>query len=98
MVGVLNHSAKLCLAILIGLSTVVVPGVRPAVAQDASAMDCDSLWKQRNAIYARNGYCFQTDRAISTFGSGCFPPYGRLYGDEARRVQELQYWERTKGC
>jgi hypothetical protein len=34
-----------------------------AMAQDAADMSCDELWYARNAIYARNGYCFQTPRA-----------------------------------
>jgi hypothetical protein len=70
----------------------------PAVAQDAGSMSCGELWYARNAIYARNGYCFQTARARETFGLGCFPPYGRLGGWEQRRVQELQMWEQRRGC
>jgi hypothetical protein len=70
----------------------------PAQARDASEMSCGALWHARNAIYARNGYCFNTDRARSVFGDGCFPPYGRLSGWEKSRVDELQMWERRKGC
>lgn len=33
-------------------------------------LNCDSLWQVRNGIYAQNGYCFKTQRAISTFGNG----------------------------
>lgn len=61
-------------------------------------MGCDDLWYARNAIYARNGYCFQTERAISVFGRGCFAPFGRVYGREQRRLNEIIYWERVKGC
>jgi hypothetical protein len=32
------------------------------------------------------------------FGPGCFPPYGRLSGWEKSRVNQLQMWERRKGC
>lgn len=73
-------------------------GPRPATAQDASDMSCGELWRERNAIYARNGYCFKTARARAVFGAGCFPPYGELRGWEKRRVDELQYWERRNGC
>jgi hypothetical protein len=70
----------------------------PARSQEAAYMSCEELWFKRNEIYARNGYCFETDRARAVFGDGCFPPYGRLSGWEKRRVQELQRWERRKGC
>jgi YARHG domain len=69
-----------------------------ALAQDAAAMSCDQLWYARNEIYARNGYCFKTERARAVFGAGCFPPYGQLRGWESERVNELQMWERRKGC
>ncbi len=71
--------------------------VAPPVAK-AQGMSCDQLWYERNAIYARNGYCFQTARARAVFGAGCFPPFGRLNGWEAQRVQQLQTWERRNGC
>ncbi len=69
-----------------------------ASAQDASSMSCDQLWYARNAIYASNGYCFQTARARAVFGPGCFPPFGQLRGWERGRVNELQSWERRRGC
>jgi len=69
-----------------------------APAQEAADLSCGELWHERNAIYARNGYCFETERARAVFGAGCFPPYGRLHGWEKRRVQELQMWERRRGC
>jgi hypothetical protein len=66
--------------------------------EKAAAQSCYDLWHERNAIYARNGYCFQTQRAIEEFGRGCFPPFGRLSGGEAARVREIQYWERRNDC
>ncbi len=54
-----------------------VPSVR---AQDAAGMSCDQLWYARNQIYAREGFCFKTDRARAVFGPGCFPPFGALSG------------------
>ena len=94
----LIRSTRLCLAALLGLATIAVSSAQLALAQDAAEMGCDDLWYARNAIYARNGYCFQTERAISVFGRGCFPPFGRVYGREQRRLNEIIYWERTKGC
>jgi len=70
----------------------------PAMAQNAADMSCDELWYARNVIYARNGYCFQTSRARAAFGAGCFSPYGALHGWERNRVNELQMWERRRGC
>ena len=59
---------------------------------------CHSLWYDRNAIYARNGYCFRTARAVEQFGPGCFPPYGRLSPADQARVNEIQYEEDRRGC
>ena len=79
------------LASLLGLAT-------PPYAQNAAAMSCGALWQERNTIYAHNGYCFQTPRAVAVFGRGCFPPFGKVSGSQADRVNELQYWERQRGC
>ena len=87
-------------ATLIGLAAGVVSTmlfVAPPAA-NAQGASCDRLWYERNKIYARNGYCFQTDRARAVFGAGCFPPFGQLNGWEMQRVQELQMWERRNGC
>src|SRR5450756_489211 len=70
----------------------------PASAQSPAYMSCDDLWYARNRIYARNGYCFNTERARAVFGAGCSPPYGRLSGWEKNRVNEIQMWESRKGC
>lgn len=81
------------------VATVVLTGApQDARAQDAAEMSCSALWHARNAIYARNGYCFNTDRARAVFGAGCFPPYGKLRGWEKGRVEQLQMWERRRGC
>jgi hypothetical protein len=72
-----------------------------AVAQGEdrySNMSCRELWHERNAIYAHNGYCFRTERAISVFGRGCFPPYGRLSPRERERVARIQRWEARQDC
>jgi hypothetical protein len=63
-----------------------------------ATMSCDELWHERNAVYARNGYCFKTQKAITAFGKSCFPPYGELQGSEKNRVTEIRIWEQQKGC
>ena len=85
----------LCSMLALAALFALAPGKAQA---QISAYSCDALWHERNTIYARNGYCFQTERAIEQFGRGCFPPFGRLSGREADRVHEIQYWEREKGC
>jgi uncharacterized caspase-like protein len=38
----------------------------------SAAESCDTLWYDRNAIFARNGYCFQGARGRATFSNeGC---------------------------
>lgn len=69
-----------------------------AVAKPVSYMNCSELWYARNAVYAENGYCFQTARAIRVFGRACFPPYGRLSAYEQRQVNEIIRWENRRGC
>jgi len=82
----------------LGAGGIVAGPPTPAAAQNAAYLSCGELWRARNAIYARNGYCFKTPDAIAVFGEGCFPPYKRLSGWEKNRVNQLQMWERRKGC
>jgi hypothetical protein len=74
------------------------PPPPPPPSGNFSQMSCDGLWYARNAIYAAKGYCFKTERALSAFGPGCFPPYGQLTGAEQNQVAAIQQWERSKGC
>jgi hypothetical protein len=69
-----------------------------AQAQPARGMSCDQLWRMRNAIYARAGHCFLTDRGRATFGDECRAPFGRLSGADAREVQRIRRMERANGC
>lgn len=86
----------------IGLGAIAAVGLlasaEVARAQVNSGMSCEKMWYERNAIYARYGHCFQTQRAIAVFGRGCFPPYGRLPRSEQAAVNEYIYWERAQGC
>ncbi len=69
----------------------------------ASEESCDSLWYQRNAIFARNGYCFQGARGRQAFSnSGC--RIGVAAGDipltaaERREVEQIVARERALQC
>jgi hypothetical protein len=66
--------------------------------KSGASMSFDELWQERNAIYARNGYCFKTAKAIAAFGKSCFPPYGALQGPGRNRVAEISIWEKQKAC
>jgi YARHG domain len=86
-----------------GAAAPVAPNVPPSLPGDtgpksAVSMSCDELWHERNAIFARNGYCFKTPKAIAAFGKSCFPPYGELQIQDKNRVTEISIWERQKGC
>ena len=84
---------KSAVALAAGVSAVLTLIPLPVLAQS-----CGQLWYQRNEIYAQAGYCFQTARARSVFGAGCFPPYGQLTPYQRQRVNEIQAQERYMGC
>jgi len=42
----------------IGIAVVGIGAPAPALAQNPAYMSCRDLWRARNEIYARNGYCF----------------------------------------
>ncbi len=66
---------------------------------DLAGLGCNDLWVARNEIYARNGYCFRTRRAINYFGNaGCWTRNPRLSPQEQRRVNAIRRVERAKGC
>jgi hypothetical protein len=73
-----------------------------AAQDDLGSMSCGDLWYRRNEIFARNGYCFKTDRAMRVFGNqGC-----RFYVEadvpmsrtEREEVEILRAIERRRGC
>jgi hypothetical protein len=70
----------------------------PAGAQDFASQSCGQLWHARNAVFAEFGHCFKTPQAISAFGRGCFPPFGKLPASAQARVDNIISWERRKGC
>ncbi|WP_316859519.1 YARHG domain-containing protein [uncultured Cohaesibacter sp.] len=69
-----------------------------ANAQSYASMSCGQLWYERNAIYARQGYCFKTARAQRAFPRSCHAPWGRLSYSQQNRVNSIVYWERRYGC
>jgi len=64
----------------------------------AKADSCDQLWRARNSIFADAGHCFKTPRAIAIFGTGCYPPYGRLKAAQEARVNAIIAEESRLGC
>ena len=92
------------------LRSLVAAGAVAVVSSTASAGDddsgqsyyaglsCQQLWYERNAIFARNGYCFSSPRAIAAFGKGCKPPFGELPSNLKSVVQEIKQWEAYRGC
>ncbi|MBI4723849.1 MAG: YARHG domain-containing protein [Rhodomicrobium sp.] len=97
----ISRGFKACMLVLT-LSASWDAAVSQAAAQDYESLSCGDLWYRRNAIYARNGYCFKTDRGIRVFGNaGCrFYSEGDvpMSGAERRRVQIIRSIERQKGC
>jgi hypothetical protein len=59
------------------LAAVVLAAALPAAAASGaepspSAMSCPELWRERNLILKRRGFCFTEARAAATFGNaGC---------------------------
>lgn len=70
--------------------------------QQLRRMSCENLWYTRNTIYAENGYCFKTDRAIEMFGNrGCYVHNEsrlRLNRYERANISLVRQTERRKGC
>lgn len=88
------------------LTVLATPLAAPARAGDNGSLgsdyyaglSCGQLWYERNAIFARYGYCFKSERGIATFGAGCHPPFGRLPSNLRRVVNHIKRVERWKGC
>jgi hypothetical protein len=69
---------------------------------DLRRLSCQALYEVRNGIYAQNGYCFKTERAINTFGNeGCWiedQEDVQLSSVERYNVSQIVAVERQKGC
>ena len=61
-------------------------------------MSCYDLWYARNRIFANNGYCFTSAKAINIFGRRCYTSHIRLSRAEKEEVNTIKYWERRNGC
>jgi hypothetical protein len=92
----------LAILILAAVAATSLGAVSSAFAQDYWSMSCGDLWYARNAIYARNGYCFKTERAIRVFGNaGCRfeveadVPMSRTEREEVETIRSV---ESRKGC
>ena len=69
-----------------------------AAAAGSSVNQCEQLWMARNTIFAQHGHCFETPKAISVFGRGCRPPFGKLTSTAKARVDSIQVQELRLGC
>jgi len=73
-----------------------------AFAQDYWSQSCGDLWYRRNAIYAANGYCFKTDRALRVFGNANCRFYVEadvpLSRAEREEIEIIRSVEARKGC
>jgi hypothetical protein len=67
---------------------------------DLASLSCDQLWIARNEIFARNGYCFQTERGQSYFGNlGCRTTNRDILSQIERvNVATLKTWEGRRDC
>ena len=92
------------LSAVAGLALVAMVTAAHAGDDDATGVDyysrlsCAELWYERNAIFARFGHCFKSQRALATFGNVCAPPYGKLPSNMQRVVGLIESWERRRGC
>lgn len=63
---------------------------------------CQALWELRNVMYAENGYCFQTKRAINFFGNGgCYITNAAkvpLTSIEQSNIAAIKSVETQRGC
>lgn len=91
---------KICVLVLTLFAACA--NLSPAAAQDYWSLSCGDLWYRRNAIFARNGYCFKTDRALRVFGNENCRYYVEadvpMSQGERRQVEILRDVERQKGC
>lgn len=74
-------------------------------ARALSSMNCAELWEERNAMFHRHGYCFQTDRGQRHFGlAGCDTADSRMVFErrfsatERSRVNAILEAERANRC
>ncbi|MFY0661253.1 MAG: YARHG domain-containing protein [Shimia sp.] len=80
------------------------PNEAPEEAEmtDEAASDqltCDDLWYMRNRIFHKNGYCFGSERGISTFGNdGCVTKSPSLSEVDSTILKAIKVTEKELGC
>ncbi|SMP31762.1 YARHG domain-containing protein [Shimia sagamensis] len=66
---------------------------------ESDTLTCDDLWFMRNRIFHNNGYCFGSQRGISTFGNdGCFTKSPSLSETDATIMNAIKQTEKDLGC
>lgn len=66
---------------------------------DVKPLDCQKLWRARNEIYYRNGYCFKTEKGIRFFdNSNCTQANVSLKPLESRNIRTIRTWEIRSRC
>lgn len=79
---------------------VLTPPAR--AGDDYEDRTCNSLWIERNSMFKQGGYCFQSARAIKTFGNeNC--QYDSesdvpLSDNQRDRLRDVKEAEKAKGC
>ncbi len=74
-----------------------------SVATPQVADSCDSMWKRRNAIWHRHGYCFTSARGLKEFGNaGCSrdekAARAAMSSSDRAQVDALLAGERASNC
>jgi uncharacterized caspase-like protein len=64
---------------------------------------CDGLWRRRNAIWHKNGYCFTSTKGVQAFGNvGCSRDMAGAQSvmspQDRASVESLTAREKAKGC
>lgn len=77
------------------LLALTVAGPSGAAAGDTF---CEDLWHQRNSVFAKRGYCFETTAGHIAFPESCFPPYGELSEADKAVVAAIRSLEAENGC
>jgi hypothetical protein len=72
-------------------------------AEVPASSTCESLWYERNSIWASYGYCFTSPRGIAAFGNaGCFRNQAQaqaaMSGQERAMVDRILAQESAQGC
>lgn len=83
------------------LKLIIVSAALTAFVVPAFAQSCESLYRQRNGIYANAGHCFRTARGRATYtNEGCVPGSAdrRLSADQRAQVAAIARQERALGC